>query len=65
MENDPTTIFLYTQNFEKNLKNQDKLVKLSKQENVPVPAYNANCKATRTKVNEDHEYSNVISPRLE
>ena len=36
MENDPTTIFLYTRNFEKNLRNRDKLVDLSKQENVPV-----------------------------
>ena len=36
MKNDPTTIFLYAQNFEKNLKNQDKRVELSKQDNVPV-----------------------------
>ena len=36
IEDDPSTIFLYTQNFEKNIKNQEKLVKLSQKDNVPV-----------------------------
>ena len=36
IEKDPATIFLYTQNFEKNVKNREKLVQLSRTDNTPV-----------------------------
>ena len=36
IEDDPSTIFLYTQNFEKNIKDREKLVKISQKDNVPV-----------------------------
>ena len=60
IEDDPSTIFLYTQNFEKNIKNQEKLVKLSQKDNVPVARLqckwqsNKNQGQGRTKVYKSH-----------